>query len=76
MQSADLSTSYIVQGWNKLPGVPSHLTCVQGLVCLTEADHAPSAPLADLRHEPKVEMTTRFVSFIDGEGALVKVSLR
>lgn len=76
VQSDDLSTSYIVQGWNKLPGIPSHLTCLQGLVCITEADHAPIAPLSDPRHEPKVEMTTRMVSFHDSNGALVTVTLR
>lgn len=76
VQSPDLATSYIVQGWNKLPGIPANLTCVQGLMCLTEADHAPVSPLVGPKHEPKVQMTTKQVSFIDGDGALVKVTLR
>ena len=76
VQSGDFSTTYMVQGWNKLPGVPSHLWCIQLLMCVTEADHAPTAPLLDVKHEHKVEMTTKMVSYRDDDGALVQVMLR
>ncbi len=76
VQSPDLATSYIVQGWNRLPGIPAHLMCVQGLVCVTEAEHASAAPMAGLKRETKVEMTNRVVSFRAGDGALVQVILR
>ena len=61
----------LVQGWRGVPGVPVRLNCVQGLACMTEADHAEVNPAGT-----KVEMSDRVVTFVDGEGGAVKVMLR
>ena len=30
----------IVQNWNKIPGTPKALTCMNGMACWADADHA------------------------------------
>ena len=61
----------LVQGWSGVPGVPVRLNCVQGLACMTEAEHAEVTPAGT-----KVEMSNRVVTFVDGEGGAVRVTLR
>ncbi len=70
---------YLVQGKDGVPmtpGVPLHLQCLKGLACLTETDFAPTLPLGGKGYEPSVEMTSAYVSYIDGDGASVRVALR
>ena len=61
----------LVQGWSGVPGVPARLNCIQGLACMTEAEHAEITPAGT-----KVEMSNRVVTFVDGEGVAVRVTLR
>src|SRR5882762_9364182 len=58
------------------PGIPMRLQCVRGMACLTEIDYAPSVPLAGKGYAGQVEMTNSFVSFLDADGASMRVSLR
>ena len=67
---------FIVQHWNLRPGVPESLSCVRWMACWTEADRAESASLGGDGYQPRVEMSSRVVSFVDGSGVPVKVTLR
>jgi hypothetical protein len=70
---------YLVQAKNgvpMVPGVPVHLGCVRGLGCLTEADYAATEPLGGKGYAPDVEMTSAYVTFVDGDGTSMRVSLR
>ena len=58
------------------PGFPMHLQCVRGMACLTEVEYAPTIPLAGKENMARVEMTNSFVTFVDGDGASMRVSLR
>lgn len=66
----------IVQEWNLRPGVPQNLSCVRWLFCWTEADRAESASLGGDKYQPMVQMSSHEVSFVDGKGVPVKVTLR
>ena len=68
--------TYMVQGWNKLPGVPKLLNCVRGLMCWTDADHAQMVPLGGASYSPDTTMTDRLVTFNDGYGSGISVTLR
>jgi hypothetical protein len=61
----------LVQGWSGVAGAPARLNCFQGLACMTEAEHAEITPAGT-----KVEMSNRVVTFVDGEGVAVRVTLR
>ncbi len=74
----------LVQGWNKAPGTPMRLTCLRWMVCLTEADH-PSTIAMDWtgnsgrgkgKYDPRVSMSGRVVSFVNGDGTTIRVELR
>jgi len=68
---------YLVQRWNKSPGVPAVLTCIRWMVCWTDADHATMTPVVGRPgYDAKVEMSDKQVSFVDGAGAAVTISLR
>jgi hypothetical protein len=70
---------YLVQareGVPMVPGIPGHLGCVRGLACLTEENYAPTDPLGGKGYAPAVEMTNAYVTFLDGDGASMRVSLR
>jgi hypothetical protein len=70
---------YLVQSRNgvpMVPGVPGHLGCVRGLACLTERNFAATEPLGGKGYVPAVEMTNAYVTFVDGDGASMRVSLR
>ena len=70
---------YLVQARNgvpMVPGVPGHLGCVRGLACLTEENFATTEPLGGKGYAPAVEMTNAYVTFVDGDGASMRVSLR
>lgn len=68
--------TYIVQSWNKIPGVPKALTCLQGIVCWTDADHAQMVPLGGASYMPNTTMSDREVSFNDGYGTSISATLR
>ena len=67
---------YIVQHWNLRPGVPQRLSCVRWMFCWTEADRAESVPLGGNGYQGMVQMSSHEVSFVDGSGAPVRVTLR
>jgi hypothetical protein len=70
---------YLVQardGVPMVPGIPGHLGCVRGLACLTEENFAATEPLGGKGYAPAVEMTSAYVTFLDGDGASMRVSLR
>jgi hypothetical protein len=74
----------LLQGWNKMPGIPYRLTCLRWLVCLTDGDHASNIPLnwndnsgkVRGKYDPAVTMTGREVSYMDADGATIRVELR
>ena len=77
VEEPGLAKRYLVQHWNMRPGVPQSLSCVRWMACWTEADRAESASLGgDGGYQPKVKMSSRVVSFVDGSGVPVKVTLR
>ena len=66
-------TMFVVQNWNKLPGSPGGLTCIQGMLCLTPSDQAvPGTP--DPGRE--ASMSDREVSFTDSDNVRVHVQIR
>jgi hypothetical protein len=67
---------YIVQHWNLRPGVPQRLSCVRWMFCWTEADRAESVPLGGNGYQGMVQMSSHEVSFVDGSGVPVRVTLR
>jgi hypothetical protein len=70
---------YLVQskdGVPMVPGIPGHLGCIRGLACLTEENYARTDPLGGKGYDPRVEMTNAYVTFVDGDGASMRVSLR
>jgi hypothetical protein len=74
----------LVQAWNKAPGTPMRLTCLRWMVCLAEADHPPTIAMDWTgnsgrhkgKYDPHVSMTGHEVSFVNGDGATVRVELR
>jgi hypothetical protein len=69
----------LLQGWNQLPGTPVRLTCIRWLACLSDAERAGAVPLVWTgkgKYDPKVTMTNREVSFVDGTGATMRVELK
>ena len=73
----------LVQGWNKMPGTPERLTCLHWIACLTDADHASIIPLdwnsygtKNGTYDPKVSMSGREVTYLDADGATMRVKLR
>jgi hypothetical protein len=69
--------SLLVQHWSKIPGTPARLKCIHWMACMTDADHAAILPVqAEGKYDPKVQMTNREVSFLNRDGALVRVQLR
>ena len=66
----------LVQGWNKLPGVPQHLFCLTGMVCWTDADRAAVFRVEGVGGRTPVTMSAKEVTFVDESGARVRVALR
>ena len=74
----------LVQAWNKAPVTPVRLTCLRWMVCLADADHPPTIAMDWTgnsgrhkgKYDPRVSMTSRGVSFVNGDGATVRVELR
>ncbi|MBS1799798.1 MAG: hypothetical protein JSS95_08240 [Acidobacteria bacterium] len=68
--------TYIVQNWNKVPGTPRAIACLRGIVCWTDADHPQMVPLGSASYSPDTVMSDREVSFNDGYGIGIRVTLR
>jgi hypothetical protein len=69
----------MVQGWNKMPGMPVRLMCLRWLVCMVDADRATLLPMewsGKGKYDPRVTMTSREVTFVDGDGTTVRAELR
>lgn len=74
----------LVQGWNKAPGTPLRLTCLRWMVCLADTEHPPTIAMdwtgnsgrRKGKYDPKVSMSGHEVSFVNGDGATVRVELR
>jgi hypothetical protein len=66
----------LVQGWNRLPGVPQHLFCLTGMVCWTDGDKAAVFPVEGLGGKTLASMSGKEVTFVDESGARVRVELR
>ncbi len=72
---------YLLQHGNDAAGVPTALLkCIQGMACMTDADHAGVALLPGSRHgrpgASPITMTDKEVTFLDEDGVAVQVSLR
>ncbi len=76
VEEPGVSYRYLVQGWDKRPGVPKSLQCLSGMACMTDADRADTVPLGGAGYQPKVRMSNHEVSFTDTTGAAVRVTLR
>ena len=76
VQDAATHGFVLVQGWNKAPGVPQHLSCLNALACLTDADQAATLPLGGSARRAPAEMSARQVTFTDSTGDGVRVVLR
>ncbi|MDE3104484.1 MAG: hypothetical protein KGK08_04850 [Acidobacteriota bacterium] len=79
VQSPGAGGWLLVQAYNgkpMVPGVPRHLVCLRGLVCLTERNYAPVWPLGEPGYEGAVEMTNAYVVLVDGNDAAIRVMLR
>lgn len=80
--SAGKRRIYLVQNWNKVAATPTAaLKCLQGLVCLTNADQAlaeaiPVGTRGKRTPFEGVTMTNKHVEFVDEDGALLLVTLR
>jgi hypothetical protein len=64
---------FLVQNWDKLPGVPLEMTCLLNVACMAQKDHEPMQSWNGAR---TAVMTNREVSFVDGDGTHVRVTLR
>jgi hypothetical protein len=74
-----VSSETLIQGWDKTPGVPTILHCIRWMACLTDADHATTLPLdwtGKGRYDPRVAMSKGAVSYVDGDGATIRIDLR
>lgn len=64
---------FVVQNYNKLPGSPTGLTCVQGMMCVTPSDQASPETAGSAN---QAQMSNREVSFTDSLGSRVHVQIR
>ena len=74
--ATDTPPQLIVQGWDRMPGVPQAMTCLRAMVCLTTEEHAPKSPLEGPNRDARTTMSNRNITFIDGKGQSVLVILR
>jgi hypothetical protein len=67
-------TMFAVQNWNRTPGTPTELKCIQMLMCVTVADHAVTPENAT--GDGLATMSNREVSFTDAASSHVRVQIR
>jgi hypothetical protein len=68
----------LVQSWNMVPERPLSLVCIRWIACLTDARHPTSYPIelsGGGKYDPKTTMTSREVTFVDGDGATLRIVL-
>ncbi|HEU4634705.1 MAG TPA: hypothetical protein VFS41_00895 [Edaphobacter sp.] len=65
--------SYMVQNWNRQPGVPQSLNCLHAMTCWTDHDRATLIPLEG--SAGPATMSDREVSFRRNDGS-IRVTLR
>ena len=75
VQSAEGGQLYLVQR-GSVPGTPVKLSCVRGMMCWTEADGAATVPLGRVDYRPNLVMSSKEVTFQDGNDDGVRVVLR
>jgi hypothetical protein len=81
-QSGMTRMLYLVQHWNQTAAYSTgKLLCVEFLACMADGDHATADRLIPGQRGMRppvdgVSMTDRNVDFVDGNGALVAVTLR
>lgn len=75
-ESGKGTSPYMVQNWNKTPGVPEALTCLRAMVCLSDHDHATLVPLTAANGAAPATMSDREVSFRQSDGNDIKITLR
>jgi hypothetical protein len=75
IQSADGGQPYLVQR-GSMPGTPVKLSCLRGMMCWTEADSAATVPLGKVDYRPNLVMSSKEVTFQDGNDDGVRVVLR
>jgi hypothetical protein len=66
----------LVQNWNKSPGTPLHLACLNGLACWTDANEAAVSALDRPTRAAAAVMSSKEVTFLDGGGEEVRIELR
>jgi hypothetical protein len=66
--------SYMVQNWNRQPGVPQSLKCLHAMMCWSDADRATLVPMAG--SSGLAAMSDREISFRRSDGSSVRVTLR
>jgi hypothetical protein len=69
----------LVQNWNRVPGTPVHMLCIHFFICMADDEHVVAYPVrweGQGHYDPQVSMTNREVSFVDGDGAVMRVTLR
>jgi len=76
LEDAETHGFVLVQGWSRTPGVPQHLSCLNGLVCWTDADRAAVLPLRGAGKGVPAQMSAKEVSFVDIRGEGVRIELR
>lgn len=64
---------FVVQNYNRLPGSPARLNCIQGMLCITPSDQAVSGTTDPGK---QADMSDREVSFTDLLGSRVHVQIR
>jgi len=66
--------SYMVQNWNRQPGVPQSLKCLHAMACWSDRDRATLVPLAGAAGP--ATMSDREITFRQSDGGTVRVTLR
>jgi hypothetical protein len=69
----------LLQDWNPMPGTPINLSCIRWMACMTTTDRAPTQPIPFTgkgKYDPRLNMSSRESSFIDPDGARIRVTLR
>lgn len=74
VEGSDDTPFYMVQNWNRLPGVPQSLTCMYAMLCWSDHDHATLLPLAGSKGP--ATMSDREITFRQSDGSSVRVTLR
>ncbi len=76
VEDAAANQRYLVETWNRVPGVPKHLACLTALVCWTDATEAEVFPLGNATNQAHAVMNAKEVAFADETGAEMSVRLR